>query len=415
MFLWAFSLSASLWGAWYALRRFRRIAPIVPESALPPVSILKPLKGCDRGLEANLRSFFELDYPQFELLFSVAERRDAAVPVVERLLKEFPGISARLIVGDVDRTPNPKVNNMMVSYEQAEHDCLLISDSNMRVTPSYLRRMVGQLTGDVGVVTGAVAGRWADNLGGRLEACYLNTFYARWMHIADAFNMAYVLGKSMLFRRSVADRFGGLRHLGQYIAEDYMMGQAMRHLGLRVAVMVDPVAQYIGRYSLKTFWQRHIRWGRIRRSQVPWLFVLEPFQALLLSGACGAYALHACFGVPWAVSLTVHTILWASADLLLIRLLEGNITAKTLFAYAVREVLSLPLWTHAALGNTIQWRGSRLRIFYGGLLEPHSRSTYYQPRSSPWVPPADSAVESSRWEYAGEDNHVYVESGLASE
>jgi ceramide glucosyltransferase len=413
MFLWAFSLSASLWGAWYALRRFRRSAVTVAEGELLPISILKPLKGCDGGLEQNLRSFFELDYPRFELLFSVADSHDPAVPVVERLIARYPEVPARLILGSVDVTPNPKVNNMMVSYEQAEHDCLLISDSNMRVTRDYLRRMVGHLTADVGVVTGAVAGRWAENLGGRLEACYLNTFYARWMQIADCFDLAYVLGKSMLFRRSVADRFGGLRHLGQYIAEDYMMGQAMRHLGLRVAVMVDPVAQYIGRYSLVTFWQRHLRWGRIRKSQVPWLFLLEPFQALWLSGICGAYAFHALWGVPWAASLAVHAALWATADLLLIRLLEGNLSGKTFGAYWARELLSLPLWAHTAIGNTINWRGSRLRVFYGGLLEPNGRAAFY--RRAPWAPPPELVGANAPWELPSEDPGVYAESSLASE
>lgn len=338
-------------------------------AAWPGVSILKPLKGTDAGLIENLRSFFCLDYPSYEILFSVAESCDPAIAIVHALLAEYPQVKARLIIGGMEATPNPKVNNLLIPYDQAANDLLLVSDSNIRVEPAYLRRMVGELQPDVGVVTSAVVGKWAESLGGRLESCYLNTFYARCMHFADSFSLAFVLGKSMLFRRSVADRFGGLRHLGNYVAEDYLMGQAVRRLGLRVAVTVDPVPQYIGSYTVGSFWKRHLRWGRIRRAQVPFLFLLELFQSAITSAVVGALAFHRFFGWSFGTFFAVHFLLWFLADSLLQRRLVGKLSLSMIPTWLLREGLALPHWVHMAVGSRIEWRGARLRVLGGGLLE----------------------------------------------
>lgn len=346
----------------------------------PGISILKPLKGCDGGLRENLLSFFHLDYPQYEILFSVANPGDPAVPVVHELLAGHPNAKARLIIGDVEATPNPKVNNLLRSYQEAQHDWLLVSDSNTRVAPDYLRRMAGSFHEDVGVVTAVVAGRGAQSLGGHLEACYLNTFYARCLHFADFFSIAFVLGKSMLFRRSVADRFGGLRHLGNYVAEDYLMGEAMRRLGLKVAVNIDPVPQFIGKYRFGAFWQRHLRWGRIRRSQVPFLFAIEPFQSMIVSGLSGAYAAWSLFEVAPVNFFAGHALLWAAADNLLQSRLVGKLTWKMVASWLLRELLAFPLWLHMAAGSHIEWRGAKMRVLGGGMLQANPPNIFAETR-----------------------------------
>ncbi len=109
-------------------------------SYLPPITIFKPLKGEDEGLEANLRSFFHLDYPTYQLLFGVAEDHDPAIPIVERLLSEFPAVDAKLVVGNPAFGLNPKVENLAAMNHHRKHEVILISDSNVRVRPEYLRK-----------------------------------------------------------------------------------------------------------------------------------------------------------------------------------------------------------------------------------------------------------------------------------
>ncbi|MBI3543663.1 MAG: glycosyltransferase, partial [Deltaproteobacteria bacterium] len=249
------------------------------------------------------------------------------------------------------------------------HDLVLISDSNVRVESDYLRRVVAHLDNDVGMVTAVVAGADAESTGGRLEATYLNTFYARWMFLAEKAGNTCVVGKSMLFSRKVAARFGGIRALGRYLAEDYMAGVAMRKIGQRVMVQSNPVRQHIGKYSVGDFWSRHIRWGRIRKSQAPAAFLFEPLLGSLVSAALGAWATHRAFGLSPQHFAILHFGLWSACDLLLMRRLDGALRLWMPGVWLLRELLAIPLWAHTLSGNTVSWRGRKLALEQGGLLK----------------------------------------------
>ncbi|MBY0470430.1 ceramide glucosyltransferase [bacterium] len=371
LLIWALAQGLTLVGTFIGLRSFKKVPPHLDAPfRLYPVTILKPLKGVDSGVGSNLRSFFELEYPEFEILFSIADERDPVRFLVEDLIHSYPKVNARLIVGEVVVGPNPKVNNLIRSYESAQYDLVMISDSNTRVAPDYLRRMVAQMDNNVGIITAAVVGFNSENLGGRLEANFLNTFYARWMHLAASVDRTCVVGKSMLFRRSVAKRFGGIRELARYLAEDYMAGIAMKRLGLRVIVATDPIYQHIGKYSFKQFWDRHLRWGRIRKSQAPLPFLFEPlFTGATLSGLVGALAFWGLFGVSPLLFLSIHFGLWFFYDVIQTLLLEGTLDHRMPVVWALREALSFPLWFHSMIGNTVQWRGKKYTLLPGGLLE----------------------------------------------
>ncbi len=316
----------------------------------------------------NLESFFHLDYPSYEILFSVADASDPVLSLLRKLFLLYPTVPASVIVGDVDVGPNPKVNNLVRSYQIAQFDWILINDSNTRVDPDYLLRLRRHLRPDVGVVTAVVAGRNPLGVGGRLEASYLNTFYARWTHMAQALGKPFVIGKSMCFRKSTAERFGGIQNLSHYIAEDNMLGQAVQRLGLKVVVMYEPIKQHIGAYHFTKFWSRHLRWGRIRKSQAPFAFLMEPFVNGLPAGVLGAFAFHWAFGVSFFLFLAIHLFIWAICDLLMLSRFGSTISGKVIFAWLLREVLAFPLWLHMACGSTIQWRGNDLKIMPGGLV-----------------------------------------------
>jgi ceramide glucosyltransferase len=334
-----------------------------------PVTVLKPLKGSDSGLRENLKSFFELSYPNYEIIFSVADSRDPAFDVISDLMRRHPRIPARLVVGDVKVGPNPKINNMVRGYQQAKYDWILISDSNIRVSPDYLTRLVANLDPGVGIMTSIVAGRNAQGAGGLLEESFLNTFYARGMVLAFSANQPIVMGKSIMFRKSTAERFGGIKILSRYLAEDYIAGEAVRHLGLRAVLASDPVVQYIGDYSFKEFWHRHLRWGRIRKAQSPLTFVLEPLFTCFGSGALGAFAAIRLFHFSCPTFIATHLLLWASCDFLMMKKLSCKIDIGAPIVWFLREFLALPLWLHIASGDTVEWRGKKMRLQSGGILE----------------------------------------------
>jgi ceramide glucosyltransferase len=368
--IWATALAITVFGTQTTLKRLATHPPHLDAPFnLYPVTVLKPLKGAESGLSGNLATFFQLDYPKYELIFSLADESDPAHPIISRLIQKHPHVSARLIIGDFKVGANPKINNMVKGYQEAQYDWLLISDSNIRVRPDYLKRLVAQLDPGVGIITSLVAGHGGEGMGGLLEASFLNTFYARGMGLAFSAGMPIVMGKSMMFRKSTAQRFGGIKILSRYLAEDYMAGEAIRHLGLKTVLSCDPIVQHIGTYSLKNFWSRHIRWGRLRKAQSPLTFFIEPFFGCLGSGLLGTIAVKHWPGVSPTLFVAFHLCIWSLCDLMLMKRLGQKLEARLPLLWFMRELLSLPLWAHIALGSTVDWRGRKLKLQSGGILE----------------------------------------------
>jgi len=265
---------------------------------------------------------------------------------------------------------NPKVNNLVFTYGRAMHDWVLISDSNIRVDRNYLRSITSGIRPDTGVITSIVSGVGATTWGGELEAVCLNTFYARGMLIAAGVGRPCAMGKSMLFKRSEASRFGGIRILALYLAEDYMAGEAMKKLGLKVQLEHRTVSQFLGRYDLSLYWSRQLRWCRIRKSQAPLPFLAEGIFGALCSGLAAATAFNLLSDYSIPIFLALHLLAWQIFDIAMISVFAPLTSLRPIAAWWVREFLAIPIWACALSGNTVQWRGHRLVLEPGGTLRP---------------------------------------------
>ena len=203
----------------------------------PPVTIYKPLKGVDEGLEENLRSFFRLDYPTYQLLFCVADADDPAIEIVERLLREFPEHDARLIVGCPAFGLNPKVESLAAMDRYRKHGVILISDSNVRVRPSYLRETACYLAEPgVGLVSNLFAGVGEAQTGAILENLQLNGFIAGGVALASVLRVTCVVGKSMLIPVHALEAIGGFASVRNLLAEDQVIGVRIRKAGYSAPV-----------------------------------------------------------------------------------------------------------------------------------------------------------------------------------
>lgn len=369
-----FAVGVAIFGTYLALKKFGDKKRSRKDYSKFPVTILKPLKGTDEGLEANLESFFEIDYPNFELIFSIADYYDPAHEVVKKLCKKYQNINAKIIVGIVNVGTNPKINNLISAEGQASNDLILISDSNIRVGPEYLYRVVDEYGPNVGIVTGVVAGTHPSGMGGQLDALFLNTFYARGMNLANWSNKPCVIGKSMFYSKKTAKRFGGLKVLGNYLHEDQMAGEAMAKLGLKIVLMSEKVPQYIGYTSLKSFWDRHIRWGRIRKNHTPVFFLLELLQNSVFAGLVGALGAY-LLGIPFMTFFGTYLLLWMCADILLYLALN-DFRLPVLFPihWMIRESLTIPMHIQVLWGNHVHWRGQKLTLEVGGLVQHQTKS-----------------------------------------
>jgi ceramide glucosyltransferase len=341
-----------------------------PPPAWPPVSILKPLKGVDAGLERNLESFFALDYPAFELVFGVGDADDPALEVARRTAARHPRVTARFAVGGPDVGYNPKVNNLANILRCASHELLLISDSNVAVDGSMLRRLVARLEdADAGLATSFIRGVEGRGPGGALESLQLNTFVMGGVAaVSGLVGRVCAVGKSMLLRRADLARIGGFAELGRYLAEDQVCGELIAGLDRRVVVSAQPVDNVLGRLSVRDFAARHLRWARIRRRIAPAAYAAEiltdpmPAAVVLVAAAPGA----------GSVLLALATVAVVSGAALAAehRLGVRRPPAHYPPLVVLRSLLVLLLWPLPFLSSRVSWRGRSFRIGPRTLLQP---------------------------------------------
>jgi ceramide glucosyltransferase len=327
----------------------------------PPVTILKPLKGIDEGLEENLRSFFQLDYPRYQLLFGVADPDDPAAVVVERLIAEHPHHDAKLVRGAPRLGFNPKVENLASMDRFRKYDYLLISDSNVRVKPSYLRETTAYLADSrVGLVSNIFAGVGETSAGGALENLQLNGFIAGGVALAEVVGQTCVVGKSMLMPGRVLEEIGGFRAVRHLLAEDQAIGVKVRKAGYRIALSHHVIDNVNHDRGLRWFLNRHSRWYKIRRRMAPGFFLLEPLSNLSLIGV--VWALSDDTGIAWG-GLVVLVGLGIARDALQSRWLRGVFPrARHLLLCPVKDLFLVPVWFDALVNNRVHWRGHKMLV-----------------------------------------------------
>jgi ceramide glucosyltransferase len=365
-----------------------------PEPALwPRVSVLKPMRGVDPGLEENLESFFALDYPEYEVVLGVDDAGDPALAVARRVVRRHPEVPATIVVDAARAGANPKVNNLANIVRHARHDVILISDSNVRVRAGYLRDLVANLERpDVGLVSSPICGRHAAGLGGALEALQLNGFVmggVAAMH--RVFGGVCVVGKSMLLRRATLERIGGFRRLSQFLAEDQVCGQEVAALGMRLALSSLPVDNMLGRVSVRDFAARHLRWARIRRRIAPLGYAGELLLNPVLLAAAGAAALPG----PLTLALLLGTLLAKSAIDAAAEHTAGVRRPFALYPALVlgKDLLVGALWVVPFFSRTVTWRGRRFRIGRRTLLRPLAPSPATPPDAARAPRPEPVTVE----------------------
>ncbi|GAB4544761.1 MAG: hypothetical protein Kow0063_38580 [Anaerolineae bacterium] len=342
---------------------------------IPPVSILKPVKGLDAEAYQNFASFCQQDYPDFELLFGVSDPTDPAVPVVERLKRDFPERDIRLIIAPVSFA-NHKAGLLHMLTSQARHAILVVSDSDMRVTPDYLGRVVAPLADEqVGLVTCLYRGVAPLTLVARLEALYIGvTFLPSVLVARRVLSMRFALGATLVLRRDDLARLGGFAAVADYLADDYQMGARMAGLGRRVHLSDYVVDSILGATSFREWWQREVRWAQCNRVSRP----LE-YPGLLLT-----------FSTPLAIVLSLITGFAPQARLalgvsLLLRWLvawlvtgySGNQELRRWLVWLpVRDTFSALVWGAGALGRRVVWREEVFQLWGDGRLAPLSSSTH---------------------------------------
>lgn len=369
MMAWVFALLVT--GAWaycllqvVAARRYRAVRPpplIKPE----PVSILKPLHGVDEGLEENLRSFFTQDYLDFEILCAARSADDACWAVVERLRAEFPGIAVRAFITGEPPYPNAKVWSLDQMMRAAAHDLLVMSDSDIRVTPDMLNVIAAEFQDEnLGVATcpyRAVPGRsfWST-----LEAIGMNTEFwggALTARLVEG-GVRFAVGPTIAARRRVLAEIGGFDRLKDYLAEDFVMGQFAAEAVYGVILSSYVIEHRIGTQALRANFAHRLRWNRSTRRSRP-----AGYLGQLFTNPLPLALIMTAVRPEWwpALAATAALRAWAAAEVFH-GVLRDKLCLRKWWLIPAQDLLSFAFWIAGFFGNTIVWRGFRYRLHSDG-------------------------------------------------
>jgi ceramide glucosyltransferase len=335
----------------------------------PTVSIIKPTKGEDQSALTNFRSFCQQEYGgDYELLFCVEEPSDPAVPVIRRLMAEYPGERIRLIFSEpTDSRSFGKLKNMIAGVAASSYDVIVFSDSDARVPPTFLRDAVACTCDDkLGIAFSAPAYAGSDNWQAALTSISVNELTLRiaTLHVLGRFDGA--IGTAMVVRKDVIDRIGGLEQLGWQIADDIQLARMIRRQGYRIHLLKQP-AQIVHHHDgFMGWWSHGHRWLVIIRHYWPVLFILTNLVDLALwwSLLYLGIALVSNSGISIALSLVLGVLTTAFASTATVNLVFARNERLWRFMWVVliQELFRLPLVLYSFFANDIVWRGRRFRV-----------------------------------------------------
>jgi ceramide glucosyltransferase len=339
----------------------------------PRVTVLKPLAGRDDDLRENLESFARLDYPSFEILFGVASKADPAYTVAQRFILDHPTIDARVLVTDPDAAPNPKVAQLVSLSREATGEVFVISDSNVRVRPGYLRALSDELRDErVGLVWSVFSGTGEQSVGAALENLQLCASSIPGLLALDAVSTRpLMVGKSMAMRRQDLEQLGGFAAVGGVLAEDHVLGRRFLDAGFAARTSLEVVENRNVDCTIRRTLERHTRWAKMRRAISLAAFmgelILNPLNTATVALVLAPGKLTA---MAWCVACVLQTLL----AMLAVRALRGSwMSLRYLPLELVRSYAAFFCWVRACASRRIEWRGHLFLVGSGTAIEPLPR------------------------------------------
>ena len=358
---------AATFAAW---RFFSRERARVTASYTPAASLLKPVHGVDFGSYENFASFCTQDYPaEYEILFGVGDSGDPAVPLIQRLMVEFPRKRISLLVGAEQIGANRKVNMQARLAREARHEVLVLTDGDIRVSRNYLREVIAPLVDrKVGAVTSFYRGIAEKNLGAELEAIgaasdfFAGVLMAEWME-----GITFGLGASIVTTKEWVARIGGFAAIAEMLADDYELGNRIAKAGGKIVLSRETVATMYPAQNVRSFWQHQVRWTRTVRLSRPISFA-------------GLIFTH---GLPWALlAALIAPNLWIGASYLLAYIVlrftmawtvgvwgvGDDVVRRKVWLVPLRDAIYFAVWAAGFASNRIQWGGDEYLMRKGRLV-----------------------------------------------
>jgi len=352
-------------------RRGERRETVSPTS-FPAVTLLKPLCGIEPGLEAHLRSFFEQQYPSYEIIFSARHEDDPALEVARRISAQYPSVPAKIVITGEPWRPNAKVCSLVKMYERARYDYLIISDSDVMVGSNYIAEVVQPLLdAKNGMVTCLYRGLPTGGTWAKLEALGMSVEMTAGAIVANLLEgMKFALGPTMAIRRDALESVGGFGPLADYCADDYVLGREVADSGRQVVMSQHVIDHVVINRSFVCSMYHQIRWMKSTRfsrhaghAGTAMTFAM-PFGllALVAAGALHHWMLGAGL---FAAAFLNRVVLSVAAGWGVVR---DRQALRLAWLYPLRDLMGFVFWCASYSGREIVWRGDRYRLEQGGLM-----------------------------------------------
>ncbi|HTU49297.1 MAG TPA: bacteriohopanetetrol glucosamine biosynthesis glycosyltransferase HpnI [Acidobacteriaceae bacterium] len=359
--------------AFLAVRRFTQTETSSAVFELP-VSLLKPLHGAEPDLEAHLATFFQQQYPTYEILFCARRPDDAGLIAARKVAARFPHVPVQFLSSGEPTVPNAKILSLQKMAEAAKYDVLIISDSDVRVDSNYVREVVAPFAdSSVGAVTclyrgvAAQGGVWS-----RIEAAAMSIEMSAGVLVADMLEgMKFALGPTMAIRRSCLNEIGGFLPMGDYCADDFLLGNWVAERGHTVVLsrhVIDHVvlhADFWPSMQHQARWMKSTRFSRPKGHLGTALTFSVPFGLLTAAALCGLRPPH------WLL-LSGAALLWSVGTRMLLAfdisrsVVREKSAASSVFLYPVRDLLGLLFWATSYCSRNVLWRNEIYRLEAGG-------------------------------------------------
>lgn len=348
-----------------ALRYKQKLKSLPPfdRAFVPPVSILKPVRGTDREGYENFASMCRLDYPDYEIVFAVADQDDPVIPVIQKLQREFPSAQIRLIVGVEQIGISPKMNNLCRLVKEAKHELLVINDSDVRVEEDYLRDAVAPFADPkVGVVTAFFRGKTEGGFAANVDAVGVPTDSSASTLVAQMLGeIDFALGWTMCITKERLAQIGGFEAMVNHHSDDFTLGNEVAKLGYRVELMRRAVWMVFPNESLRDFMKHELRWSIMLRN-------IRPGGYLSMFMTFGfAWTLLVALIVPSWKAAAIHALLYlvmrlSVAWVIGVQIIQDPVVRSQPWLVPVRDALNFCVYVASWFSNTVQWRGLPYRV-----------------------------------------------------
>ncbi len=355
-----------------ALRHASRRAPPDRWQTSPSTTLLIPLCGVDFEAYNNYASFCRLDYPEYQIVFGVQDPQDSSIPVVRRIMEDFPHRDMDLFISSHAIGQNPKVNNLNNMLGRAKHPWLVLVDSDMCVRKDYLKKVVpsASLDSRTGLATCLYRAGAAPGFPARIEALGIATDFATGVLMAQFLEgISFAFGATIVIHKEKLEALGGFEAVADHLADDYMLGHLLWKKGYKIHLVPYVVETVLPASSFQGLMKHQIRWARGIRACRPMGYAASIITHTIPLALLNVLAHGA--GFPGLLLLGLAAAArFTSAWMVGVKALGDETTRKNFHLLPLRDIFAFFIWCMSIWGREVEWRGKRYKIVEDGRIEP---------------------------------------------